>query len=102
MACFSPHLKFVAIHILTWFDCPLKWVWLVVVGTGYGIKILADLKKNHFISKPNNYFHVSLKGGVAARIFPTSYAATVNQTHVSSVAPHRGILIKEEKGRFTH
>ena len=39
----------------------------------------------HLLPKPRTYFYVQLIDG-AARIFPTSNAATGNQTHVSSVA----------------
>ena len=40
----------------------------------------------HLLPKPGTYFYVHLMDG-AARIFPYSYAATGNQTHVSRVAP---------------
>ena len=51
----------------------------------------------HLLPKPHTYFYVRLIDG-AARIFPTSYAATGNQTHVSSVAP----LVRDlNPGRFT-
>ena len=39
------------------------------------------------IYKVRTFFHVHLIDGTA-RIFSTSRAATGNQTHVSSVAPH--------------
>ena len=40
---------------------------------------------SHLLPKPPTYFYVHLIDG-AARIFPNSYAATGNRTHVSSVA----------------
>ena len=39
------------------------------------------------ITKLGTYFNVRLIDG-ATRIFPNSYAATGNRTHVSRVAPH--------------
>ena len=41
---------------------------------------------SHLLPKPRTYVYVRLIDG-AARIFPNSYAATGNQTHVSRVAP---------------
>ena len=40
----------------------------------------------HLLPKLRTYFYVCLIDG-SARIFPTSYAATGNWTHISSVAP---------------
>ena len=51
----------------------------------------------HLLPKLRTYFYVGLIDG-AARIFPTSYAATGNRTHASSVAP---LLRDLNPGRFT-
>ena len=47
----------------------------------------------HLHPKPRTYFHVCLLDGTAM-IFPTSDAATRNQTHISSLAPPRGTFIQ--------
>ena len=51
------------------------------------------LSKFHLLTKPCTYFHVRLTDG-AARIISTSYAATGNRNHISSVAPLLGTLIQ--------
>ena len=59
----------------------------------------------HLLHKPRTYFHVCLKM-VRLEFFPTSYAATWNQTHLSSVSPLRGTSIQDalltELSRLCH
>ena len=52
---------------------------------------------SHLLPKPRTYFYVCLIDGTA-RIFPTSYAATKNRIHISSVEP----LLKDlNPGHYT-